>query len=118
MPSVCADQVGKVTLSLHVAALPPLVTRCVVARLKTATCQTEPVQYCPSGRCKVKVVLFALRPTPPLLSATLPLKVAGTVAARKVLPSAGVATEAVAGAVLSSVKLLARPVKPLPAISV
>ena len=32
-------------------------------------------------RCRVKVVLLAFRPTPPLLSAALPLKVAGTEAA-------------------------------------
>ena len=32
-------------------------------------------------RCKVKVVLSAFRPTPLLLSAALPLQVAGTVAA-------------------------------------
>jgi hypothetical protein len=51
----------------------------------------------------VKVVLLAARPTPPLLSATLPLNVAGTVAARRELPLAGEVTEAVAGAVVSTV---------------
>ena len=69
-------------------------------------------------RFRVKVVLSAFRPTPPLLSAALPLKLAGTVAARKELPLAGVVTDAVAGAVLSSVKLTALPVKVLPALSV
>ena len=52
-------------------------------------------------RCRVKVVLLALRPTPPVLSATLPLKLAGTVAARKELPLTGVVTVAVVGTVLS-----------------
>ena len=69
-------------------------------------------------RFRVNVVLSALRPTPPLLSAALPLKLAGTVVARKELPLAGVVTDAVAGAVLSSVKLTALPVKVLPALSV
>src|SRR5437016_2902659 len=71
-------------------------------------------------RCSVKVVLLALRPTPPLLSAALPLKLAGTEAARKVLPLAGVVTDAVAGAVLSKVKVTAVPVpvKVLPTLSV
>ena len=69
-------------------------------------------------RCSVNVVLLAFRPTPPLLSATLPLKLAGTLAARNALPSAGVVTDAVAGAVLSSVKLTAVPVNVLPAASV
>src|SRR5881394_1667758 len=55
---------------------------------------------------------------PPELSATLPLKFAGTVAARKELPPAGVVTEAVLGAVLSRVKLTALPVKALPTLSV
>ena len=63
-------------------------------------------------------MLLALRPTPPLLSAALPLKLAGTEAARKAFPLAGVVTDAVAGAVLSSVKLTALPVKVLPALSV
>ena len=39
-------------------------------------------------------------------------------AGRKELPPAGVVTEAVAGAVLSRVKLTAVPVKALPALSV
>jgi hypothetical protein len=51
----------------------------------------------------VKVVLSAFRPTPPELSAALPLKIAGTEAARKLLPLAGVVTEAVPGAVVSFV---------------
>ena len=53
-----------------------------------------------------------------MLSATLPLKLAGTVAARKLLPPEGVVTEAVAGAVLSRVKETALPAKALPALSV
>src|SRR5438876_852014 len=69
-------------------------------------------------RCRVKVVLLALRPTPPLLSAALPLKLAGTEAARKALPLAGVVTDAVAGAVLSKVKVTAVPGKVLPTLSV
>jgi hypothetical protein len=48
-------------------------------------------------------VLFMSRPLPVELSAALPLNVAGTVAARKLLPFAGVVTEAVVGAVLSTV---------------
>src|SRR5436190_516572 len=55
---------------------------------------------------------------PPALSATLPLKFAGTVAARKELPPAGVVTDAVVGAVLSRMKAMALPVKELPALSV
>jgi hypothetical protein len=43
---------------------------------------------------------------------------AGTVAARKRLPPAGVVTEAVVGATLSRVKLTAVPVKVLPSLSV
>src|SRR5205823_1963025 len=91
----------------------------VAAKLKAAACQAEPVQYQPSEpRWRVKVVLLAARPTPPLLSATLPLKLAGTVLARNALPPAGVLTDAVPGAVLSSVKLTAVPVKVLPTASV
>jgi hypothetical protein len=51
----------------------------------------------------VKVVLFAPRPTPPELSATVPLKVVGTVAPRKKPPFAGAVTDAVTGAVESFV---------------
>jgi hypothetical protein len=51
----------------------------------------------------VKVVLFAFRPEPPELSAALPLKLAGTVAARNEPPFTGLVTEAVAGAVVSFV---------------
>ena len=46
-------------------------------------------------------MLLALRPPPPLLSAALPLKLAGAVAARNTLPVAGVVTEAVVGKVQS-----------------
>src|SRR5205085_9500525 len=69
-------------------------------------------------RRRVKVVLLALRPTPPVLSATLPLKLAGTVLARKLLAAAGLVTVAVVGAVLSRVKLTAVPLKVLPTLSV
>ena len=44
VPSVCEDHVGRVTLSVHAAAVFPVVALCVVARLKTAACQAEPVQ--------------------------------------------------------------------------
>src|SRR5438552_223874 len=64
------------------------------------------------------VVVFALSPEPPALSAALPLKLAGTVAGRKALPAAGVVTEAADGTVLSSVKVTAVPVKLLPVLSV
>ena len=64
------------------------------------------------------MVLLAFKPTPPTLPATLPLKVSGTVPARKTLPSVGVATEAVMGAVSSRVKLTGLPVEMLPALSV
>ena len=69
-------------------------------------------------RFRVNVVLLAARPTPPLLSAALPLKVAGTAAAWKEVALAGVVTEAVAGVVLSRVKVMALPVNVLPALSV
>ena len=69
-------------------------------------------------RCKMKVVLLAFRPTPPLLSAVLPVKLAGTVAARSALPAAGAVTEAVIGAVLSKVKMTALPVKLFPTVLV
>src|SRR5919201_6668102 len=119
MPSACDDQVGSVALLVQVAAVLPVVALLLAARLKAAACQAEPVQYQPSEpRCSVKVVLLAARPTPPLLSATLPLKLAGTVAARKRLPLAGVVTDAVAGAVLSRVKVMAVPAKVFPARSV
>ena len=42
-----------------------------------AVCQAEPFQYSPWLRCNVNVVLLPFRPTPPVLSATLPLKVVG-----------------------------------------
>src|SRR5947208_935655 len=92
----------------------------MAARLNADPCQpAEPPQYLPSAtRFRVKVVLLAARPTPPLLSATLPLKLVGTLAARNALPPAGVVTDAVPGAVLSSVKLTAVPAKVLPTKSV
>ena len=69
-------------------------------------------------RCRVKVVLLAFRPDPPLLSAALPLKLNGTVADPKVPPFAGAVTDAVTGAVLSRVKLTAPLVNVLPTMSV
>ncbi len=117
MPLGCDAHVGKVTLSLHEAAVPLDVAACVVPRLKTATCQAEPVQYCPSGRCSVNVVVFKLSPEPPVLSAALPLNVVGTVAAPKLLPFAGVVTDAVVGAVLSMVKVFAVPCVVAPPLS-
>ena len=117
--SASAAQLGKGTLLVQDVAVPPLVALLVVARANAPVCQPAPFQNLPSLlRCKVKVALLAFRPTPPVLSATLPLKLAGTVAARNELPPAGVVTDAVAGAVLSSVKLTAVPVNVLPAISV
>src|SRR5436190_1337686 len=53
-----------------------------------------------------------------MLSVTLPLKLEGTVAARKMLPPEGVVTVAVVGAVLSRMKLTALPLKVLPVLSV
>src|SRR5437870_1181626 len=55
---------------------------------------------------------------PPLLSAALPLKLAGTVAGRKALPFAGVVTDAVVGAVPSRMKVTAVLVPVLPTLSV
>ena len=69
-------------------------------------------------RFNVKVVLSAFRPTPPALSAALPLQLAGTVDPLKELPFAGVVTDAVVGAALSNVKVIAVPVKVFPAPSV
>jgi hypothetical protein len=54
----------------------------------------------------VNVVLLDATPPPPLLSATLPVKLAGTVAGRKLPPLAGVVTDAVAGLVVSLVTVL------------
>src|SRR5256885_1778382 len=108
------------TLLVQAAAAPPVVAALVAARLNADPCQpAEPPQYLPSEeRCRVKVAPLASRPAPPLLSATLPLKVAGRVLALYERLPAGAVTEAVAGAVLSSVKLTAAPVKLLPTASV
>src|SRR5438552_1124757 len=119
MPSVCDDHVGKVALLVQVAAVLPVVALLLAARLGAAACRPEPVQYRPSEpRWSVKVVLLALRPTPPLLSATLPLKLVGRRAGWNELPPAGVVTVAVVGSVLSRVKFTAVPVTVLPALSV
>jgi hypothetical protein len=66
----------------------------------------------------VNVVLLAFRPAPVVLSAALPLNVGGTVAELKLLPFAGVVTEAVIGFVLSSVNVIAVPLKVFPTLSV
>jgi hypothetical protein len=96
-----------VALLVQVAAVLPVVEPFVAARLKAATCQLVPFQYSLSEpRCSVKVALFAFRPEPVELSATLPLKLAGTVAARKKVPFPGVVTEAVIGAVESLVTVV------------
>src|SRR5207248_734849 len=113
------DQSGSATLLVQIAPAPPMVALWVVARLKTADCQPEPFQYRPSlPRCRVKVVLLALRPTPPLLSATLPLNLAGTLLGPNERLPPGLITEVRTGAVLSRMKLTAVPVKLLPTRSV
>src|SRR5258707_598270 len=91
----------------------------VAAKLTAEPTQVVPFQKLLSLlRCKVKVVLSALRPLPLELSAALPEKLAGTSAALKVLALTGVVSEAVIGLVLSSVKVTAVPVTVLPALSV
>src|SRR5438034_204008 len=115
--SACAAQVGRAVLLVQVAVVLPVVAILLAARANAPVCQATPFQNLLSLlRSSVKVVLLAERPTPPVLSVTLPLKAAGTVAARKMLPSAGVVTEAVVGAVLSRVKLTALPLKVLPVL--
>ena len=47
------------------------------------------------------MVLLAFRPLPPMLSATLPVKLAGTALVLKELPADGVATRAVVGITVS-----------------
>ncbi len=66
----------------------------------------------------MKVALLANMPTPPGLSATVPLKLAGTALAWKKFPPDGVVTDAMTGAISVRVKLTALPVKVLPALSV
>ena len=44
VPAVCDAQVGSVLLLVHVAAVSLVVEMWVVARLKAADCQAEPVQ--------------------------------------------------------------------------
>ena len=51
------------------------------------------------------VVLFALNPAPPELSAAVPAKLDGPVPAEKFVPSAGEVTDAVIGGLWSSVKV-------------
>ena len=118
MASGCVVQFGRLALLVQVVTVPPAVAILVAARLKGVACQAEPFQNWPVLLCKVKVVLLAFRPTPPVLSATPPLKIVGTAPAWKMFPPDGVATEATAGAVSSRVKVTALPVKALPALSV
>ena len=122
MPSGCNAQLGSVAMLVQVAAVPLVVARLVAAKATALPCQAEPFQYSPAlgplVLCRVNVTLPAFRPPPPVLSATLPLKFAGTVAARKIPPAAGAATAEVTGAVSSRVKLAAVPGKTLPTRSV
>src|SRR4051812_46118548 len=112
-------QLGSAALLVQVAGMFPEATLLLAVKAKAPVCQITPFQNLLSLlRCSVKVALLAFRPTPPLLSAILPLKLAGTVAARKELPLAGFVTAAVAGAVLSSVKLTTVPLTLLPTLSV
>ena len=108
-----------VKLLVHVVAVPDVVLRCVVARFATPTCHAEtPSQYLLSlARCRVTVAVLAARPTPPALSAALPVKVAGTVAPRYVV-AVGEVTDAVAGFVRSRVNVVADDVAVMPAKSV
>ena len=97
-----------VKLLVHVCAAPELQAECVVARLKTPACQAKPVQYWADGFCRVTVVLLAARPTPPVLSAVVPLNDDGTEAPLKLLPLAG-ATIVAVGAVVSTVHEIGDP---------
>src|SRR5260221_6985114 len=108
MPSPSELHVGSVPLLVHVVAVSLVVALWVVGKDVAAICQAEtPSQYLLSElRCKVNVVLFAFNPPPPVLSAALPLKAGGTVAARYELPFAGVVTEATVGSVASTIVML------------
>jgi hypothetical protein len=106
-----ADQSGIVTLLVHPAAVPEVVAAWLVASAAEPVCQLLPFQYLESElRWIVNVVLLADNPTPPELSAALPVNVAGTVAVRKTPPPAGDDTDADTGGVLSSVNVMAVPV--------
>ena len=103
MPSFSDDHTGSVALLVHVVDALPVVEPWLVASGNAPACQAVPVQWVPSAlRFRVHVVLFEFSPTPPELSAALPLKNEGTVAARKTLASAGAVTAAVAGTVVST----------------
>src|SRR5437660_1253386 len=85
-PSLSDAHVGSVALPVHAAAVLLVVALWVVARFETDACQAVSAPWRSSDlRCKLKVVLLAFRPTPPLLSAVLPVKPAGTVTARNAL---------------------------------
>src|SRR5438128_7359580 len=78
VPSTCEAHAGMVALLVQMAAVLPVVPLWVVARLKAADCHARPVHYLLSElRGKVKVVVLAFTPTPPLLSAAVPVNVAG-----------------------------------------
>src|SRR5947208_1903155 len=114
MAPASVAQVGRVAVLVQVAAVPLVVRLLLAASWKTPDCQVAPFQYLLSLlRCRVKVALLAGRPLPPLLSATLPLKLVGTVAVRRMLPVSGAVTEAMAGTVSSRVKETALPLKAL-----
>ena len=108
-------------LLVQVAAVPLVVATLVAVKAKAPDCQAVPFQYSPTlgplALCRVKVALLAFSPTPPVLSATLPMKARGAAVAWKIFPPDGVVTAAVTGAVSSRVKLTALPVKALPALS-
>ena len=63
------------------------------------------------------MVVFALSPVPPALSLAVPLKVAGTVLGPKLLPFVGAVTDAVLGAVLSTVNVAVRSLNALPSLA-
>src|SRR5947208_1588977 len=117
--SASALQVGSVALLVQVVAELPAVALLLAARANAPTCQLVPFQNLPSLlRCKVKVALLEFRPTPPLLSATLPLKLTGTVAARKERSEERRVGKDGMGGVLSRVKVIELPLKLLPTLSV
>jgi hypothetical protein len=93
----------------HVAEVPPVVAAWVVPSANEADCQVVPVQnWLSERRFRVKVVLFAFRPTllAVLESAALPWNGAGTLAGEYVVPFVGDVTDAVTGAVASHVTVL------------
>src|SRR4051812_19023082 len=118
MPLGWSVQFGSVALFDHVTAVAPDWAAWVVARLKALACQAAPFQYWPSGRWRVKVVVFAARPVPLALSAALPVKIAGTAEGTYAAPFTGAVTDAVAGAVLSIVNVVSGVESAAPPLSV